>query len=100
LVLLLERLIVERSKPIVKGILTSFVESIFFKSLAVYYGNRISDVKCSLSERKQVCLSGIKVLVAMMDMFPSRFEQFREVVNSVSSEAELLQMTLRSKGER
>ena len=74
LIKLLEKLVAEKSKMIVKEIFGSFVESTFFKSLAHFYGKMLTDINWSIADRKKACMSGITVMMALLDLYPSRFE--------------------------
>jgi hypothetical protein len=94
LVKLLERLVEHNKSDMIIHILTSFVDSTFFQSLATYISKRKDDIDTSLDRRFQICMSTMKLLNHLLTLYSSRFEIFSLVIDALIAEVTRVKRSL------
>ena len=99
LIKILERLVVHSQSDLIVRILTTFVDSTFFQSLATYISKRKDDIDTSWERRFELCMSTMNVLIQLFTLYSSRFEIFSLVNDTLVAEVARVKKILEAYSE-
>jgi hypothetical protein len=90
MILLLNRLVADKSSEISLGLVSQFVESDFFDKLTDFFKEMATDITIQQPMRIQVVEASTQAMSTIMDMYESRFAQFSDLIGAILVESNTL----------